>query len=184
VEPDFPGAFITEHPYVSLQNKSGIQNNVPVLIGVTENEDIFKRVTYISAHPRVLRKMNLKWKKLFPILFEYNSYYVNFSSSVVNYISKQVRNFYFNGKDIDENNQDVLRRALADRIINYGMRKTVSLLARSVPVFPFLIDSSQSDSFETHRKGEPSYHGGVILTSLLKIRTFLFLIDSLLTHIF
>ncbi|CAG7732223.1 unnamed protein product [Allacma fusca] len=121
--------------------QAGVTNKVPVMMGLTETHFVFNQVSNMLHTPYLLKHLNHHWRKVFPLIFEYNKFYTNFSEESQNMISKQVRKFYFHGKSIDENQGEFLKQALSDRLFRSGMKQTIKLLAKHGPVYPFILAS-------------------------------------------
>ncbi|GLG95970.1 Carboxylic ester hydrolase [Gryllus bimaculatus] len=93
LEPNLPGAFMSEHPLHSL--RTGHFHKVPFMIGRTTHEGI---IMLRDMKENLWSKMNANFEKQFPEKLTNISY--NIPTSI---IAAKIRNFYFNNKPISEN---------------------------------------------------------------------------------
>jgi hypothetical protein len=144
VEGESPGSFLTVDPLIAMQYKSGVLNKVPVMMGVTENQDVFSHASHIFRNHSLLHELRKNWKQVFPIIFEYSKFHENFSRKSRKNVSKKVQKFYFHNEPTDEKQRESLKHALAGRLLNSGMKQSMLLLAKHETVFPFILGSAEA----------------------------------------
>ncbi|XP_076231278.1 uncharacterized protein LOC143177296 [Calliopsis andreniformis] len=135
VEPEVRGIerFLTAHPYDLI--KQGKYKQVPLIIGVTENE-FGGVVSYYEKDARnngtLYHELNDDWNTLAPIIFMYER-----NTSRSNYISRELRRFYFKNQPIDSTTSTQLSEAYSDGVNMFSIYRTAKLLAAtsSQPVY-------------------------------------------------
>ncbi|KOX76875.1 Esterase FE4 [Melipona quadrifasciata] len=138
VEPKAPGVerFLTDQPYNLIKQRKFHQ--VPLIMGVTEDEfgDIKINCPIILLDCAVYEKeqqlgdgtlyraLNGNWSTLAPIIFMYER-----DTPQSNYISRELRKFYFDDEPINSANNRKLSKVYADSVIIFPMYRTARLFA-------------------------------------------------------
>ncbi|XP_043523874.1 esterase E4-like isoform X1 [Frieseomelitta varia] len=128
VEPKAPGVerFLTDQPYKLIKQRKFQQ--VPLIMGVTEDE--FGGVVAFYERDQLLdncslyRTLDGNWSTLAPIIFMYER-----DTPQSNYISRELRKFYFDDEPINSANNRKLAEVYADSIITFPMYRTARLFA-------------------------------------------------------
>ncbi|XP_068985006.1 uncharacterized protein [Bombus flavifrons] len=135
VEPEVPGVerFLSEQPYDAI--KQGRFYQVPLMMGVTEDEFAGIVAYYENATQEgnsVYPELNDNWNTLAPIVFMYER-----NTSRSNYISRELRKFYFNDQPINSANSKELGDIYCDSIITFPMYRAIKLFATysKLPVY-------------------------------------------------
>ncbi|XP_017883229.1 esterase FE4-like [Ceratina calcarata] len=112
--------FLTAQPYDLIVQRK-FTNDVPLILGVTQDE--FGGIAYLYTDP-VLRELDQNWTTLAPIVFQYER-----DTPRSNYISKELRKFYFKDQPIDKNNLKGLHDIYTDSIVTFPMYRAAKLFA-------------------------------------------------------
>ncbi|XP_053985421.1 uncharacterized protein LOC128879892 [Hylaeus volcanicus] len=127
VEPEVRGVerFLTAQPYDLISQ--GKFKQVPYILGVTEDEfgglaSLYEKDALNNGS--LYQEINDNWNRVAPILFYYER-----DTPRSNYISRELRRFYFNNQPIDSNTMQGLSEVYADGIIIFSMYRTAKLMA-------------------------------------------------------
>nr|XP_031832206.1 esterase E4-like [Nomia melanderi] len=127
VEPEVRGVerFLTAQPYDLI--KQGKFHQVPVILGVTENEFGGVAAAYekdARNNGTLYQELNDNWTRLAPIIFYYER-----DTPRSNYISRELKRFYFDDQPITSANNKELAEVYGDGIIIFSMLRTARVLA-------------------------------------------------------
>ncbi|KAF2902810.1 hypothetical protein ILUMI_03375 [Ignelater luminosus] len=154
IEPDLNGAFITEHPLDIV--KSGKAANVPFLIGITTEDGALKSAGYYH-NPQWIDDIDRDFNRVIQISLQYGN-----NNAKKEKISKELRQFYFGSKKIDNTTKSELTNLYTDIIFLMPADVSVRLHLKynTQPVYYYLFGYRGS---ETHSKfyGDPSHNYGV-----------------------
>lgn len=128
VEPQVPDVerFLSEQPYDSIA--LGKFHQVPYILGVTEHEfagvaALYERNDKVD-NGSLYREVNNNWNKVAPIFCMYER-----DTSRSNYISRQLRQFYFKDEPISERTLLQLGKVYGDCITIFPVYRAVKLFA-------------------------------------------------------
>ncbi|XP_076180089.1 esterase E4-like [Ptiloglossa arizonensis] len=148
IEPEVRGVerFLTAHPYDLI--KQGKFKQVPLILGVTENEFGTVAALYekdAQNNGSLYEELNDNWNRLAPIIFFYER-----DTSRSNYISRELRRFYFNNQPINSANMKGLSEVYGDGIIIFPMFRTAKILASrsNQPVYFYKFTYKSRFSFQ------------------------------------
>ncbi|XP_076231555.1 esterase E4-like [Calliopsis andreniformis] len=127
VEPEVPGVerFLTAHPYDLI--KQGRYQQIPIMLGVTEEEFGGIVALYeesVKLNGTAYRELDSNWTTIAPIVFQYPG-----NTPRSNYISRELRRFYFQNQPINSATKTQLAHVYADSIIIFPMYRLAKLLA-------------------------------------------------------
>ncbi|XP_058796122.1 uncharacterized protein LOC131666989 [Phymastichus coffea] len=130
VEPEVRGIerFLPAQPLDLI--KEGKFHKVPFITGVTKDEFGGRIVPMIeqakSGNDSMFRDLNEQWERLSPINFLYER-----GTDRSKEISKKLKDFYLDGKNVSVENSEGLARLFADGVIGYSVHKLVNLVAQA-----------------------------------------------------
>ncbi|XP_034181508.2 uncharacterized protein LOC117604963 [Osmia lignaria lignaria] len=119
--------FLTEQPYDSIMK--GNFQQVPYILGVTENE--FGGIASLYEKDRIYengtlyRELNERWNTLAPIIFMYER-----DTPRSNYISRELKKFYFKDQPIGPENNDKLNQLYGDAVPTFAMYRAAKIFAK------------------------------------------------------
>ncbi|OAD60209.1 Esterase FE4 [Eufriesea mexicana] len=135
VEPEVSGIerFLPAQPYDLI--RQGKFHQVPAIFGVTKDEFGGVVVAFenrTKAGYDMYREMSDNWYRIAPISFIYDR-----KPPRSEYISRELRQFYFNGQPLSSANRDGLAHIYADSVIIFPTYRTAKLIATNsrVPVY-------------------------------------------------
>jgi carboxylesterase type B len=146
IEPNLPGAFLTEEPEVLME--TGRFNQVPVLTGIDEDEGILMHASFILNDPQLLKEFNNEFERVYPITLELDEVYTNLSSSAQIEMSRKIREYYFKNKIITEDDPETTQQLInvfSDRFFNHHVKKAAILMAKHVPVYLYIFAHNRGD---------------------------------------
>ncbi|CAG7837972.1 unnamed protein product [Allacma fusca] len=146
VEPDLPGAFLTEEPAVLME--TGRFNQVPLIAGVDEDEGILMHASFIFSKPELLDEFNRDWKRVYPITLMLDEVYTNFDAETQIELSEKIRQYYFNNTDVTEDDSEIKQKFInvfSDRFFFHGIRKAAILMGKHVPVYLYMFAHNRGD---------------------------------------
>ncbi|XP_020282996.1 venom carboxylesterase-6-like isoform X1 [Pseudomyrmex gracilis] len=100
IEPDHPGAFLTEDPLISV--KKGRLADIPWMTGVTSEEGALKVAGLYGRFRDDIKRLNNNFMEIAPSSLMYQQKYNLTDSDFQNEISGMIRRKYFGDGDIDE----------------------------------------------------------------------------------
>jgi carboxylesterase type B len=101
--------FITHNPVV-LMKQGKIANKVPLIIGVTINDGAVPPLAAYLAKADYINKVNSEWDTKLPLLLDYKK-----SASDPAVVSKKIKDYYFEGKDVTQESKFRITDIVADR---------------------------------------------------------------------
>lgn len=89
VEPNHPGAFLTEYPR-DIDHSKLHSLSIPLMAGATSGEGAMRSAAYLN-NPELLKAMKEKYKHILPIMLNYDHHDIDKQKEVTAAIDK----FYF-----------------------------------------------------------------------------------------
>ncbi|CAK9823340.1 Esterase FE4 [Anthophora retusa] len=136
VEPEARGVerFLSEHPYDLIRQRRFHQ--VPLILGCNQ-EEFGGVIAYYERDAKLgngslYRELNDNWQKLAPIIFMYER-----DTPRSNYVSNELRKFYFKDQPINSDTSEQLKQIYADSVIIFPMYRSAKLFATysTLPVY-------------------------------------------------
>ncbi|XP_076682059.1 esterase E4 [Andrena cerasifolii] len=155
VEPEVRGVerFLAAHPYDLIKQKKFKQ--VPLILGVTQDEfggvaAAYENATRVNAS--LYRELDDNWNTLAPIICGYEQ-----DTPRSNYISRELRRFYFKDQPIGSATNTALAEVYADSIIIFPMYRAAKLIAAgsSQPVYFYKFTYQGRYSFSMWNSSTP-----------------------------
>lgn len=136
---DHPGSgqiFLPETPINIIQ--SGNFNNVPTIFTACEDEGLLFHSAVLSRTEKLRKDFNDNWLKIFPITFGYQE--LGFTSHQMNWISTQIKEFYFGDKEMGgEATFQNLTNLYSDRAFFHGIEKAISYHVKHNKVYAAIL---------------------------------------------
>ncbi|XP_015176907.1 PREDICTED: esterase E4-like isoform X1 [Polistes dominula] len=161
IEPEVDGVerFLTGQPVDLI--REGKINDVPLIIGTTTEE--FGRVVFVidkrvqAGNTTSFRNLNTKWNTIAPISFQYER-----NTPRSNYISQELRKFYFGNETIGTQSYDGLAHIYSDSIEIFPVHRVSKLMAdySKFPVYVYQFSYRGRNSFAMWNDTTP-YKGPV-----------------------
>ncbi|XP_011149322.1 venom carboxylesterase-6-like [Harpegnathos saltator] len=145
IEPNHPGAFLTEDPVIST--KYGRIADIPWMTGITSEEGSLKAPSiYGSDTNESVKRLNDDFKNLFPISLMYSE---TCSKPIQDEITSKIREFYFGDRAIDETTRFKVIDMYGDAWFNHGAYTSIRdyLKTQSSPVYLYYFAYRGSVSF-------------------------------------
>lgn len=89
VEPEHPGAFITQYPR-EIDHSKLHSVSIPLMIGATSGEGAMRSAAYLNI-PELLQAMKEKYKFIWPIMLNYDHHDIDKQKQ----ITEALNEFYF-----------------------------------------------------------------------------------------
>ncbi|XP_011864448.1 PREDICTED: esterase E4 [Vollenhovia emeryi] len=161
IEPEHPGAFLTEDPLISV--REGRLLDIPWMTGVTSDEGALK-VAGIYGRENSVEELENNFNEIAPISLFYDERYNVTNKNLQNEISSSIRNFYF-GHDSINSTEDSRFKVVdmySDSWFNHGTYEAVQdfIVNQTSPVFYYYFAYRGSASF-TSIFGDPVKNYGV-----------------------
>ncbi|XP_076396750.1 uncharacterized protein LOC100876166 [Megachile rotundata] len=153
VEPEgVPDRFLTAQPYDLI--KKGKFQQVPYILGVTEDE--FGGIASLYEHTdngSFYRILDENWNRLAPIIFMYER-----DTPRSNYISRELKKFYFKGQPLGSATYENLKQILGDAVPTFAMFRAGKLFASmsKQPVYFYKFTFQGRYSFRMWNETTPS----------------------------
>ncbi|KAK4880603.1 hypothetical protein RN001_008749 [Aquatica leii] len=147
-------AFLSEHPIQIIE--SGKMAQIPFMNGLTTEDGAIKSSAIYDDY-RFIEELNANFFKCLSYFLSYDE--VQFDTD---YISEAVREFYFNGTDVNNQTKSELTNSVTDSMFLFPQR-SISLLHSKYslkPVYFYLFGYKGSTSF-SKRYGDPDHDYGV-----------------------
>lgn len=128
IEKDFgQERFLTDNP--SKLFEKGDFHHVPIISSLTKDE-FADMGHYVVKNPELKKEFNDNFNKMASEQFGYY-----FSKDKSEKISKNLKEFYFNDKPIDDTKETQLANLFSDSLINHGVHRLVDLASKHVDVY-------------------------------------------------
>lgn len=148
IEPEHPGAFLTEDPLISI--REGRLLDIPWMTGVTSDEGALK-VANIYGRENSVKELDNNFNKIALMSLFYNERYNVASENLQNEISASIRNFYFGYGSINhtEDSRFKVIEMYSDSWFNHGTHEAVQefIINQTSPLFYYYFAYRGSVSF-------------------------------------
>nr|XP_003704957.1 PREDICTED: venom carboxylesterase-6-like [Megachile rotundata]XP_012144469.1 PREDICTED: venom carboxylesterase-6-like [Megachile rotundata] len=144
IEPDHPGAFLTEDPIISTQN--GRLDDIPWMTGFTSQEGALKAPgLYGRNNGELIKRLNDDFLNIAPVTLLYED---TCPKSHLRSMSSEIRKFYFGDEPIDNATKFQVIDMYSDAWFTYGIRTAVLeyLEKQSSPVYYYFLEYRGSTS--------------------------------------
>jgi len=158
IEGEKEGAFLTKHPYELITE--GNVYDVPWIVTASSAEGLYP-VAEMPLDDKNFDKLDEEWKYLAPYLLHYSDAVADDKQK--DFVSKEVREFYFGNDKITKKNFDKLIELASDRLFIYDLELSARLHSKAVvsPVYFYFYDytSEDADSLAILFTGKPEKYG-------------------------
>ncbi|KAK9745227.1 Carboxylesterase family [Popillia japonica] len=103
-------AILPEHP-LELIKKNRFEN-LPLIFSCVESEGLYPAADFLRE-PELLDQLNQHWEKLIPYVLDFN---YTILPNNQHEVSRKIRNFYFQNKDINKESFPTLIKVVTDRL--------------------------------------------------------------------
>ncbi|XP_032678420.1 venom carboxylesterase-6-like isoform X2 [Odontomachus brunneus] len=156
IEPNHPGAFLTEDPIIST--KHGRIADIPWMSGITSEEGSL-RVPHIYRDSKTVKQLNDEFKTIIPISLLFDE---RCPKSMHDEITRKIRKFYFGDRAVDESTRHELIDLYSDAWFTHAAYTSVQdyLHTQSSPTYFYYFAYRGSASFSS-LFGDPTKDYGV-----------------------
>lgn len=158
IEPEHPGAFITEDPFVAT--KAGHLVDIPWMTGVTSEEGSLKVPSiYSPSNTELLKRLNDDFSNVAPVTLLYGE---TCPKHLQDKISDSIKEFYFGHNPIDNSTRFSVIDMYSDAWFTHGARTAIRdyIEQQSSPLYYYYLSYKGSTSF-SRIFGDPYQDYGV-----------------------